>query len=159
MIEIILTKGYSAIIDESDFDLVSQHIWHVKIGKYTNYAMTNIKDGNGKSTTLAMHRLLFPDCEVVDHIDKNGLNNQRHNLRPSTYSENNTSREWKNPGVSKYKGVSWDKKANKWIVQIQKDKIHYNLGRYENEEVAAIVYNKHAMQLHSKFAHLNKIYI
>ena len=82
MKEITLTQGYIALVDDEDYDVLSQFNWSVKIKKYTCYA----QGWNRKS----MHRMIMrcPDNMEVDHRDGDGLNNQKHNLKVCTHLEN-----------------------------------------------------------------------
>lgn len=112
----------------------------------------------GKRITL--HRFIMnPDKDsVIDHKDRNGLNCQKSNLRICTKQENNWN--CKTQGRSKtsqYKGVSFDKRIMKWGTQISINGKIKNLGYYENEKDAAIVYNQNARQLFGEFANLNQL--
>jgi len=80
-----LTRGYTATIDEADVDLVAPYSWHAFPHRRTVYARATI---DGRMTML--HQLLCqtPDGLVTDHIDGNGLNNRRSNLRVVTNGEN-----------------------------------------------------------------------
>lgn len=135
----------------------------IKIG---NKAGTLLKDGrikigiNGK--TYLNHRLIFlyhngflP--KEIDHIDNNSSNNKIENLRSVTRSQNQWNRKSNINCSSKYKGVTWNKQANKWHVQIQINNKNIYLGRFINEIDAAIAYNKKAIELFGKYAYLNKI--
>lgn len=105
---------------------------------------------------VSMHRqILDPDRNIqIDHIDGNGLNNQKYNLRLATNKQNSYNRP-SYKGSSKYKGVCWHKPSQKWLVQIQADgKLHY-LGTYYSEEVAGRVYDEAAKEYHGEFARLN----
>lgn len=110
-----------------------------------------------------MHRLILGlengDKRQTDHIDGNGLNNQKENLRICSNGQNI---RWKGKArkgkyTSKYKGVNWKPKIKKWIAQIcyERNKIH--IGCYSVEEDAARAYNKKALELFGEFAKLNFI--
>jgi hypothetical protein len=99
-----------------------------------------------------------PDNKTeVDHINNNRLDNRVANLRWTLSSENNANRIKKDGGTSKYKGVYWHKKANKWNSRIMKDKITEHLGLFTNEKYAADKYNERAIELFGEFAKLNEI--
>lgn len=89
---IALTKGYSAIVDDSDVPLISKHSWRVQVRKDgLCYAITSIWKPTSKTyTCIAIHRLImgFPTSGEIDHINHNGLDNRRENLRIVTHSEN-----------------------------------------------------------------------
>jgi len=93
---------------------------------------------------------------IVDHINGNGLDNRRSNIRLSTYSHNSANMK-KYEGTSKYKGVSWMKNKKSWLAQINSKGKHWYLGRFKNEEDAAIVYNVAAQLVFGKFARLNNV--
>lgn len=108
------------------------------------------------------HRLIFlyhhgylP--KYVDHIDGNKQNNNIENLREITKSQNGMNRKSNKNSSSKYKGVSWAKHVNKWLVQIRINNKGINLGYFINEIDAAKTYNIKAIELFGKYAHLNKI--
>lgn len=104
-----------------------------------------------------MHRQILgltnPDIKT-DHIDRDGLNNQRNNLRIATKSQNNANRRSHKNSTSKYIGVHKTAK-NKWIASITKMRTHLYLGIFIKEEDAAKCYNKFADKLHGQFANLN----
>lgn len=93
-IEITLTKGKKAIIDEDDLKIVKKYKWRAfkTRTKYKDhyYAITDVKQPNGNNTTLYMHRLIMGAEKglVVDHINRDGLDNRRNNLKVITQKEN-----------------------------------------------------------------------
>lgn len=87
--------SFFALVDESDAERVLKHRWHALVRKNTTYAQTHIG-----GHTVFMHRFILelpPRVGIIDHRDRNGLNNQRLNLRVGTHSENmlNTDRHLK----------------------------------------------------------------
>src|SRR5262245_60614681 len=107
-IKILLTRGLFAVIDQADAAKVSIHHWCAHRRGRTHYAATNIKSADGKRITLHMHRLLVdaaPD-EKVDHIDGDGLNNSRSNLRRASHSENMRNSRRRKDNSTGFKGVS-----------------------------------------------------
>lgn len=153
-----LTKGYEAIVDVEDFDLLSNYNWGILTpykGQYTTYAMKK-SQAERKGKSRLMHRIVMnaPRNISVDHINGNGLDNRKSNLRLCSHRENLcNSNKQRNGITSIYKGVSWDKSRNKWTVHINKR----NLGRYNSEIEAALVYNDAALKYHGNFAKLNEI--
>jgi hypothetical protein len=103
-----------------------------------------------------MHREIAgaPKGMVVDHIDGNELNNRRSNLRVCTVSQNhqNRRRTW---GRSRYKGVCFLKKRNKWKAEIMVNRKHIHIGCFDEEEEAAKAYDKKAAELFGEFAYFN----
>lgn len=151
---ITLTRGYSAVVDDADYDLVSQYRWHVRIEKHSAYAGHNIKKPNGGYATQRMHTFLT-GWPRVDHVDGDGLNNRRCNLRLASASENNRNARKHASAYSTYKGVSWCKRERRWFAQIQYQHKHKHLGYYSTEIDAALAYDAAAYDLFGQFALLN----
>lgn len=108
-VEVQLSQGKVALVDEADFERVSQFKWYaVKDGR-TYYA----KSRAGRYSPISMHRFIL-DLSVsdpeVDHINRNGLDNRRHNMRLATRSENASNREAKGFTID---GASYRKKPYK----------------------------------------------
>lgn len=164
MKEITLTKGYTTMVDDSDYDWLNQFNWHVcvkKCGHASAVKAPTLKDSHTK-----MHRLILgiTDPKVfVDHKDRNPLNNQRSNLRPCSRAQNVVNTESRKNSTSKYLGVSLASKRNTtgvtWQSIIGKDKKKIYLGRFQKEELAALAYNKAAIEMYGEFARLNIIHI
>ena len=105
-----LTRGKFAVVDPEDYPNLSQFTWFAEGGPKTYYA---VRKQNGKS--IKMHRQITnaPDHLVVDHIDHNGLNNQRSNLRLATFTQNCQNQRRSSHKTSKYKGVHWHRAKKK----------------------------------------------
>ena len=142
-----LTQGLFALVDEADWALVAPFLWHAARRRTRVYAGTN-------SGALLMHRLLL-GCDEVDHIDGDGLDNRRSNLRACTDSQNNFNQRVRTYSASGFKGVTLDRRYGRWIAQIQANKRHYTLGTHATAEEAARVYDAAALRLHGDFARLN----
>jgi hypothetical protein len=149
-------------IDGEDFDKIKMYKWSFSGNKRSKLYIAGL-DYNKitkKSKGIKLHRLIM-DCPknmMVDHIDGNPLNNCKSNLRICTNSENLRNSDKRKDGLtSKYKGVCFDKSRNNFMSQIQFNKKHYSLGRYTNEEDAAIAYNNAAVKYFGEFAKLNKV--
>ena len=174
---VIESKTYgthTVLFDEEDRELVESHTWHIdkhNRGR-TFYANTNIrcddgykrKKGHLKYKRIKLHRAIMkaPKGIHVDHINHNGLDNRRQNLRLCTSAENIRNRKKPNSfrgkkTLSKYKGVSMDKRAkqNPWFFQIifeGKKQCKYG---FSTAEEAARAYDAKAKELFGEFAHLN----
>lgn len=154
--EIPLTQGKVALINTEDYDYLNQFKWCAMYNGYAWYAVRNIPK-NGKQTTIRMHReiLKTPQDMDTDHINMNGLDNRRNNLRICTRSQNYMNRGKYKDNISGYKGVYWYNK--KWVAQIKVNAKQIYLGRFKDKEQAAEAYNKAAKKYHGEFARLNNI--
>jgi hypothetical protein len=92
---------------------------------------------------------------MVDHIDRNPLNNTRSNLRPATNSQNQANRRQSVRKTSRYKGVFWRKDAGKWQAWIRRNRIGRSLGFYLSETEAALAYDRAAVEEWGEFARPN----
>jgi len=106
---------------------------------------------------IAMHREIIraPEGLLVDHIDGNGLNNRKSNLRLCTHSQNTYNRRPNRNCSSRYKGISFHKMSKKWEVAICCKGKREHLGRFDDEVKAALAYDRKAKQLFGEFAYLN----
>ena len=149
-----LTLGKYAIIDKDDFDKISKINWQAKKGRNTYYAVYT-KKTSGKSTAYRMHRVIMGITDrnvLIDHIDGNGLNNTKSNLRVATHSQNlQNSRVI--PGTSQYKGVC--SYPHGWMSYITVNKERKHLGVYKSEKEAAMSYNRAAKKYFGEFCKLN----
>lgn len=154
--EIILSSGIICQVDDEDLERLNSHRWFVIKKKHTCYAVA-FKKVDGKTVSTTMHRLLTAakDGELVDHMDRNGLNNKKSNLRICNISENSTNRKKKAGTSSNYRGVSYAKKNKAWFVFISKNKKKKFIGAFKDEEQAARAYDREAKILHGQFANLN----
>lgn len=158
IIEIPLTRGYIALVDAADDDLVNVP-WRVLPGRRTNYAMrTAVIDGRRRTIQLhreimarVVGRELFPN-EEVDHIHGNGLDNRRSELRLATREQNAHNMTKYRNNTSGYKGVCWDKRRGKWSVEIAIERKKRFLGYFDDIQTAASAYRQAADELHGEFA-------
>jgi HNH endonuclease len=155
--EIKLTQGKVALIDDEDYDRISRYNWMASNEHGVWYAVAKIKK-NGIWTNLKMHRFLMSakEDEIVDHRDHDGLNNQKANLRRCTQSQN-LSNQRKTRGISKYKGLYFRKECNLWYAGAKSGNIRLRRGGFSSEEAAALAYNEIARELHGEFACLNEV--
>lgn len=98
-----------------------------------------------------------PDGLEVDHINRNKLDNRKSNLRIVTRQQNMCNKGSYINSISKYKGVSWHKKDQRWYAQIRFNRQLYFIGSFENEDVAAAAYNHYAKKFFGEYAVLNDV--
>jgi len=147
------------LIDEDDFELISSYTWCIAKRRNTFYAIS------GGNKRVLMHRLIMKAngrWNLIDHIDRNGLNCQKENLRKSTNSQNIANSKSRKNASSKYLGVHFytnkykgEVTSSKWCARITKNYKGINLGYFENEIDAAKAYDEAAKKYHGEFANLN----
>ena len=161
MKEILLNprhQGLVALIDDDDFDRVTQHPWTITPD---GYAITKIcfgEKGNRKQRTVSLHRLIMgePKDIQIDHRNGVRLDCQKSNLRRTDRSGNCRNRQKHVRTSSQYKGVHWKKEMGAWVAQITPDKgTRKHLGCFSDERAAALAYDAAARIYHGEFARLN----
>lgn len=155
--EIQLTQGKVAIVDAADFEQLNRHKWYAHYAKCADtwYARRNVP-GRPRSSEYMHNRILETNLQV-DHIDTDGLHNWRSNLRPATRSQNLRNQSKRRGCRSRYKGVTWNEKKQRWIARIQLDAGRKYLGSFPAEVDAARAYNKAALEFFGAFARINQI--
>jgi hypothetical protein len=155
--EIPLTKGYVALVDEADYDMLSRFKWHAHFSGKTIYA-ARLCGGRNRQTFVYLHRMvMLPDPgQEIDHINHNTLDNRRANLRLCSRGENASNLRRSTRNTSGFKGVSWDRSKQKWEANIvQRGKQHF-LGYFPTLESAAHAYNVAATEHFGDFAFTNE---
>jgi len=149
-----LTQGKFAIVDAEDYDRLAKYKWHCRRSKNKFYAYRTERKTR---KTIGMHREILgaPPGLLVDHIDGNGLNNRKSNLRLCTYSQNTYNRRPNRNSISKYKGVTYHKRNKKWEAKIILNGKFIYLGGFDDEIEAALAYDRKAAELFGEFAYLN----
>ena len=156
-----LTQGQYAIVDPEDYEPLSKYKWYAIKCKNTFYAGRNARcPKTKKKLYIKMHREVInpPEHLDVDHINRNGLDNRKANLRPVTRAQNILNRPYnfkRKNSPSKYKGVTWHKSTKKWHVQICYNGQHKSVGYFHDEIRAAKAYDAAARKHHKEFAVLN----
>lgn len=154
-------SGLVALVDDEDFDLVNEYKWYLKKPNRPHYTFYTYRrwgvygDWVGRRyKSQRMHNLIMQEL-WIDHIDGDGLNNQKSNLRKCTNSENLANVRNTIGSSSRYKGVYLRKDTQKWDAHICKDRKKYALGSYTLEVEAALAYDRAAQELFGEFARLN----
>lgn len=150
-----------ARISDEDVEWVCAYRWSVGT---RNYIIRKERRADKKNqSTVLLHRAILEHMGVdltgknVDHIDRDPTNNTRENLRAGTQSQN-CANQGKSVGKSsRYKGVSWDKTYQRWSSQIRLDGKLAQLGRFDSEHEAALVYNVAALKQWGEFALVNAV--
>ena len=147
------------LIDVEDFELVSKYQWHIENSRKTiQYAQTNlcVKDSQ---KTIRLHRLLIPNVQQVDHINHNGLDNRKSNLRACNNRENNCNKDFsKKPPKSGYTGIRYNEKVGSYYVRIMVNKKEISLGHYNNLKDAIEARRQGEIKYFGKFRYSNEIH-
>jgi hypothetical protein len=158
-----LSKGKHAIIDEEDFELISQYKWSATEPDHRRsiYARTNIKDTTGKYYTERMHRIILGlekgDGKIVDHVNGDGLDNRKINLRISSPSDNAANVSINRGNKSGYKGVSFKKDRGTWSTEIRRNGLNVYRSTSHCLHLAALKYNDNAVRIHGVSVWLNEV--
>lgn len=154
MKEIALSKRYTAIVSDEDFEWLNKYKWHTHHHGKTVYAV-RVEIVNGKRHKVRMHREILgaKDGMVVDHKDMNGLNNQRSNIRICTIAQNVMNRGIQKNNKSGIPGVFWRKECEKFRVYIRKDRKLIHVGHFSTITEAVSARNEALSKYHGEFAH------
>jgi hypothetical protein len=145
------------LLEDADYETYWKHYNRIIYRVSPRYPVAVAMRIEGKE--ILFHRLLLspPDHLVVDHRNRNPLDNRRTNLRICTHSQNSINKKTITTGTSKYRGVSFKQANGKWQAGIRVDRKVIYLGLYNTELEAAIAYNRSAKFLHGEFAVLNEV--
>ncbi len=153
-IELPLSQGLVAIIDEQDYPILSQYRWCAAKCRHTFVACRGTwRDGRTKKVYL--HRLIMnaPQNSLVDHINGDGLDNRRCNLRICTKKENNRNRtRMQSLNTSGFRGAFWEHGCKKWRAQISVNNKNHHIGVFHSKHEAASAYQQAAKRLYGIFA-------
>lgn len=153
LVRIPMTRGLWVIVDESDYELVKAYKWYPVKCKRTFYAMASVKPAE-KKIFIQMHRLIMNTEKdlVVDHKDRNGLNNSRSNLRNCTMSDNRKNAAAPRNSNSGIKGIR-ERPSGRFQVIFSGE----YLGMFETKAEAILAYNQASLKSHGEFAYQNKL--
>jgi hypothetical protein len=159
--KIRMNSGTIILVDDNDYEMLSKFTWHEKRGKRTSYAVTGGRrfGGGRRLPSIPMHRmLLLPDSEYeVDHINGNGLDNRRCNLRLVTKAQ----QQWNQHVVrnrSGFHGVVWHSTNKAWAARttIKKKQVWFG-AHYRSPEEAAAAYDANIRSIRGEYARLNGV--
>lgn len=155
MKEIELTQGMVALVDDEDYERVSQYNWFAEQRGHTWYAQRHSPRPEKKK--IYLHRFIMdaPDGVQVDHKSRNGLDCRRDNLRLATHSQNKQNTGLLSNNASGFIGVTWHSGAGKWSAQIQVESEQIYLGLFTDKVEAAKARDVASIKYFKEFAVLN----
>lgn len=155
-------SGYKVLIDDEDWERVKGYSWTLDNAYLQRegipYFRATVPNG-GKGETVRLHRVImgciYKDGTHVDHINHDTLDNRKHNLRVVSPRENKWNQTVRKDNISGYKGVSYKKAIDKYVVRIQYGGKRYNIGTFNDPIEAAKVYDRKALEVFGEFAITN----
>lgn len=168
IVKVYLDKGLCAIVEVDDLALIAPYRWYAHNPPRSTkwYASTSWYLGGGRlnqvKKLVSMHALIMGhDVSTgmdIDHINGNGLDNRRRNLRSATRTQTNANRGKYRNNSTGYKGVYYyPNRETPYWAYITCDRKRKSLGYYATAEEAALAYNKAAKELFGEYAHLNNL--
>jgi hypothetical protein len=150
---VALTRNQTAIFDAADLPRVKGRYWQATKGKNTFYAAAQERSADGRLKKAFLHRVLLdvPDGFVVDHINGDGLDNRRQNLRIVTVAQNNLNSRVRRDCVSGLKGALYDRRKDRYYSRIKADGRYVWLGYFSTAIEAAEAYAKASAKHHGDY--------
>lgn len=156
--EVKLKNNHTLLIDDADWNLVKNFKWtaHKKPPNNCYYAIAT-DYSSGKKKTIYLHNLLInkPSAFTIDHINGDGLDNRRQNIRLATKSQNAGNQKLRANNKTGFKGVCFHKQHKLYMATIKVNYKGIHLGYFKTPESAAKAYDKAAIKHFGKFAKLN----
>lgn len=154
--EIACSNGKAIVVDAEDFHFLSKFRWH-QIGDYPSTWGKKLEPSYNRAC-VPIHEFLLrsndPDIEV-DHVNQNPFDNRKSNLRLASRMENAANRRKSKNQLGDYKGITLDKRSNRWKARIKVNGREKSLGLFDNPKDAAMLYDFAAKRFFGEFAFLN----
>ncbi len=152
-----ISRGLHAVVDAADYErVVAMGSWCADPSGATYYARKNLYLGMGSSLRSLLMHTFITGWPMVDHINGDGLDNRRSNLRQATHSQNMANKRLYRNNTSGFKGVSRNRgKGRPWRASIRANNVRYRLGNHDTPEAAARAYDAAALKRFGEFARLN----
>ncbi len=159
MKEIPLTRGMVALVDDEDYEEMQLYRWHAIRSRHTWYAATSIRNEvTGKYADVRMHHMVIPQLppgRTIDHVNGNGLDNQKRNLRSATPTQQARNASVPSNNACGFKGVYFEKRRKVWHARIKVNGRSRFLGSFSSAEEAALAYDEEARAEFGEFARPN----
>jgi hypothetical protein len=153
-----ISKGYVAVIDEADVALTQGRKWLANVAYRPDGTVRTVyayrrQITNGRLRTVYLHRLIAgtPQGFLTDHIDGDGLNNRRSNLRTVSPEQNSCNQRIGIANTSGRKGVHWHKASGLWHSQIKRGGVKHSLGYFDSIDAASAAYAKASAAIHGEY--------
>ena len=157
IVRLKLNHGKSTVVDAEDAPILRRYAWRA-VRRHSLWYAAGVKYGPKGRRDVYLHRLIAHARrgQTIDHLDGDGLNNRRRNLRKCSTKENIRNARIK-PHSSRFKGVYWSRHNREWRAQIGVNRRIITLGGFASETAAARAYNAAAVKHHGRFARLNEV--
>lgn len=156
MKEILLTRGYVALVDDDDYERVMRFKWSTHVTSAGCVYAANSTAARECGSRL-LHRFILnaaPGVEV-DHKNRNGLDCRKSNMRLASRGQNSRNIGLTRKNKSGHKGVCWDKGRGLWAAAVRHNGKNIFIGRFSDKAEAARAYDRKAIELQGEFACLN----
>lgn len=152
---LLLRDGDQVLLDSEDFDRFSDKVYSKHSQGYAVRSEGSVRKKTYKQHLLHREIMQANPGEYVDHINGNKLDNRKTNLRVCSNKSNVVNSKSHKDSSSPYKGVSWYPPTKNWTARVFSDGVLYYLGRFDNQEDAALAYDRKASELFGEYAYLN----
>lgn len=149
---IVLSNQIKVCVDDDDFEWLSNYKWYYSKGYASR--ITYFEDGTIKTNTMHREIMGNPKGGIIDHINRNSLDNRKENLRIVTTKQNSmNARKTRSECSSYYKGVR--KHKHLWLASVHVNNKYYGAGYHKSQVLAAIAYDEKAIELFGEYAGTN----